>query len=121
MVGGPSIIFCQYHESGKFQIGSHQYINAKISYARVIGFNASSFYLNCSRQQMPCGKQGYVEIDQPNDTEESCNQVMNKELFLFLQVDIHVANELIDKFSEFCPLFVVDSIPDKLIPSHMKE
>ena len=46
---------------------------------------------------------------------------MRGELFGFLQVDIHVPNELIDKFREFCPLFVVDTIPEELIPRHMKE
>ena len=53
--------------------------------------------------------------------EELCNEVMNRKLFRFLQVDIHIPDELVDKFSEFCPLFVVDSIPDESIPSHMKE
>ena len=40
-------------------------------------------------------------------------------LFGFLQVDIHILDELTDKFTEFCPLYVVDSLPDELIPSHM--
>ena len=46
---------------------------------------------------------------------------MNGELFGFLQVDIHVPDKIIDKFSKFCPLFVMDSIPAELIPSHMRE
>ena len=37
------------------------------------------------------------------------------------QVGIHIPDELIDEFSEFCPLFIVDSIPDEIIPSHIKE
>ena len=63
-------------------------------------------------------RSNYIEVDLPNDTEELCNQVISSELFGFLQVDIHVPDELIDKFSEFCPLFIMDSIPDELIPSH---
>ena len=70
---------------------------------------------------MPCSKEEYVEVDQPYDTEELRNQVMKGMLFGFPQVDIHVPDELIDKFSKFCPLFVVDSIPGELIPSHMRE
>ena len=70
---------------------------------------------------MPSSKEQYVEVDQPNDTEELCNQVMSGELFRFLQVDIHVPNELIDKFSNSVQSFVNGSIPDKLIPSHMRE
>ena len=89
--------------------------------AKVIGFDANSLYLYCSGQEMPCGKEQYVGVDQPNDMEELYNQVMNGELFGFLQVDIHIPDELIDKFSEFCPLFVMDSIPDELIPSLMHE
>ena len=70
---------------------------------------------------MPCGKEQYVEVIQPYDTEKLCNQVTSNELFEFLQVDIHVLDELTDKFSKFCPLFVVDSIPDELIPRYMRE
>ena len=60
---------------------------------------------------MPCGKEEYVEVI----------KVIKGTLFGFLQVDIHILDELIDKFSEFCPLFIMDSIPDELIPSHMCE
>ena len=73
----------------------------------------------CTGQEMPCGKEEYVEVDRPNETEVLCNQVMKGTLFGFLQVDIHIPDELIDKFSEFCPLFVVDSIQSN--PSHMRE
>ena len=70
---------------------------------------------------MPCSNKEYIEVDQPDNMEELCNQVMNRGLFGFLHADIHILDELIDKFSEFCPLFIVDSIPHELIPSHMKE
>ena len=66
-----------------------------------------------------CGKEQYVEVDQPYDMEELCNQVMKGMLLRFLQVDIHIPDELIDKFSKFCPCFVVDSIPDDSIPRNM--
>ena len=95
IVGGPSIVFCQYHESGKSQINSHQYRNVQTSYS-VIGFNANSLYLYCSGQEMPCSKEEYVEVDQPYDMEELCNQVMNGELLRFFQVKIHIPDELID-------------------------
>ena len=118
MAGGPSMVFCRYYESGKSKI--HSFIDAKTG-VKVIGFNANALYLCCSGQEMLCGKEEHVEVDRPDDMEELCNQVMRGELFRFLQVDIHVLNELTDKFSEFCPLFVVDSIPDESIPTHMKE
>ena len=87
---------------------------------KIVGFNANSLYLYCFGQEMPCSKEEYVEVDQPYDMEELRNQVMKGMLFGFLQVDIYVLNELIDKFSRFCPLFVVDSIPDELISSHVR-
>ena len=46
---------------------------------------------------------------------------MSGGLFRFLQIDIHILDELINKFSEFCPLFILDRIPDESIPSHMLE
>ena len=81
---------------------------------------------------MPCGKEQYIEINFSTsfamsfaNPEELCkelsNQVMKGELFGFLQADIHVPGYLIDKFSEFCLLFVVDTISTELIPLHMKE
>ena len=109
MASGPSIILCRYHKSGKSRV--FNYTNAKIC-ARVVGFDVNSLYLYCCQQEMPCNKEEYVQVNQPCDIEELCNQVMNGELFGFVQADMHVLDELIDKFSEFCPLFLVDSIPD---------
>ena len=45
---------------------------------------------------MLCSKEQYIEANQPNDTEDLCNQVMSGKFFRFLQVDIHVPDELID-------------------------
>ena len=69
---------------------------------------------------MPCGKEQYIETSSVN-LEKLSNKVMKGELFGFLQVDIHILDELIDKFSEFCPFFFVDTIRNQLIPLHMKE
>ena len=43
------------------------------------------------------------------------------ELFGFLQVDIYVHNELLEKFSEFSPLFIIDEVPEDQISQHMKD
>ena len=51
MVGGPSIIFCWYHESGKSQIPN--YTDARIC-DNVVGFDANSLCLYFSGQEMPC-------------------------------------------------------------------
>ena len=53
--------------------------------------------------------------------EELCDQVIKGALFGFLQVDIHVPSDLKERFSEFCPLFIVDTILEEMLPRHMKE
>ena len=60
--------------------------------------------------------QKYLEL-----CKDLSDQAMKDELFGFLQVDIHVPNELMNTFREFCPLPVVDTNPEQLIPRHMKE
>ena len=50
-----------------------------------------------------------------------CKDILEDRLFGFLQVDIHVPDNLKEKFSEFSPLFVVDSVPENMIPKHMKD
>ena len=46
---------------------------------------------------------------------------MKSALVGFLQVDIHVPDYWKEMFSEFCPLFIVDTIPEEMIQKHMKE
>ena len=63
---------------------------------------------------MPCGKDEYVEVSNPQDPRvisDLCDKVLMGELFGFLQADIHVLNELLGKFSEFSPLFIIDEVP----------
>ena len=121
MIGGPSIIFCWYAEAGKSQICK----GAKTCVI-LIGYNAYSLYLYCSSQEMLCGKERYgkeryVKVERPEDTEELCNHVMKGELLEFLQVDIHVPDYLKERFSEFCSLFIVDTIREEAILRQMKE
>ena len=59
MVGGPSIIFCQYAEVGEMAIRSHIYPDAKICKS-IDEWDANSLYLYFSGQEMPCGKESYL-------------------------------------------------------------
>ena len=73
---------------------------------------------------MPCGKGSYIEVSNPQDPREIknlCDKVLTDKLFGFLQVDIHIPNELLEKFSELSPLFIVDSMPEDQIPQHIKD
>ena len=73
---------------------------------------------------MPCGKEEYVEMGNPKDSktiDKICKDVVNGDLFEFFQVDIHVPEELKEKFREFSPLFVVEEVNEDKLPQHMKE
>ena len=83
--------------------------------------DANSLYLYCSGQEMPCGKESYVEVSNPRTIKDLCDKVMMGELFGFLQVDIHIPDGLLEKFSEFSPLFIIDEVPEDKIPQHMKD
>ena len=64
MVGGPSIVFCRYAEVRVSQIRSHIYPDAKICKS-IDSWDANSLYLCCYGQEMPCGKESYIEVSNP--------------------------------------------------------
>ena len=142
MVGGPSIVFCRYAEAGVSQIRSHIYsrsdresgdsgagesqaAGAKISADAKIcrsvqGLDANSLYLFCSGQEMPCGKEKVFHCD-PEEKDKLIQNVLNDKLFGFFEVDIEVPEQKRKRFSEFCPLFILDEVPEEQIPQHMKD
>ena len=140
MIGGPSIVFCRYAEAGVSKIRSHIYsdsdsearakalrpeqsselrADAKICRA-VQGLDANSLYLFCSGQEMPCGKEKVFQAN-PEEKDKIIQNVPNDKLFGFFQVDIEVPEQLLDKFSEFSPLFVLSVVPENQIPQHMQD
>ena len=84
-------------------------------------WDASFLYLYCSGQEMPCGKESYVEVSNPTIIKDLCDKVLMGELFGFLQVNIHIPDRLLEKFSGFSPLFIIDEVPKDKIPQHMKD
>ena len=123
MVGGPSIIFTRYAEKEETTIRPHKYKFPK-KCVRIVGYDANGLYLYCAGQEMPCGKEECIEVENPSCKEnikKICKDILDGNLFGFCQVDIHVPDHLKEKFEEFSPLFVVDSVSEDLIPEHMKE
>ena len=118
MIGGPSIVFCRNAEAGVSQIRSHIYEDAKTCRA-VLGLDANSLYLFCSGQEMPCGKEKVFQGN-PEEKDKLIQNVLNDKLFGFFQVDIEVPEQLLDKFSEFSPLFILSEVPGDQIPQHMQ-
>ena len=129
MIGGPSIVFCRHAEAGVSKIRSHIYSDSEAgenlradakTCRSVLGLDANSLYLFCSGQEMPCGKEKVFHCD-PGEQDEIIQNVLNDELFGFFEVDIEVPDQLRDKFSEFCPLFVISEVSEDQIPQHMKD
>ena len=121
MIGGPSIVFCRYAEDEVSQIRSHIYSEADAKTCRaVLGLDANSLYLFCSGQEMPCGKEKVFQAN-PEEKDELIQNVLNDKLFGFFQVDIEVPEQLLDKFSEFSPLFILAEVPEDQIPQHMRD
>ena len=118
MIGGPSIVFCRYAEAGVSQIRSHIYEDAKTC-REVLGLDANSLYLFCSGQEMPCGKEKVFQ--NPEEKDKIIQNVLNDKLFGFFQVDIEVPEHLLDKFSEFFPLFILSEVREDQIPQHMQD
>ena len=123
MVGGQAQVFVRWVEVGKSFIRSNNYKNPKPC-KTIRGYDANSLYLSVSGMEMPCGKEKYFEVKNPTDSEyikKICNDILTDKLFGFCQVDIHTPDNLLEKFEEMPPLYVVDTIPENLIPDHMKE
>ena len=77
---------------------------------------------------MPCGKEKVFKCNPEAKPEQSSEEqdeliqnVLNDKLFGFFEVDIEVPDQLRDKFSEFCPLFVISEVSEEQIPQHMKD
>ena len=137
MIGGPSIVFCRHAEAGVSKIRSHIYSESDAKTCRSVqGLDANSLYLFCSGQEMPCGKEKVFKCNpeakpeaKPERSSEQSSEekneiiqnVLNDKLFGFFEVDIEVPEQKRKRFSEFCPLFILDEVPEEQIPQHMKD
>ena len=97
IVGGPSIIFNRYHESGKTYIR-----NGKKICKKIIGYDANALYLWAIAQEMPTGKHEHIK---KYDLNELKDDILNDKVFGFVQVDIETPEHLKDHFSEMTPIF----------------
>ncbi|XP_057294626.1 uncharacterized protein LOC130623154 [Hydractinia symbiolongicarpus] len=109
MVGGPTIVFCRYHERDVTGIRSHIYGPNSKKCKTILGYDANILYPSTLMQDFPCGKEKLIKIKTPT---------AKHNLELLTQ---GVQKELYEKFSEMPPLFVLKEIPDDQIPEHMQE
>ena len=97
MVGGPVQVFTRYHEKDITRIRSHVYGEKRKMTRGIIGYDANSLYLYCSRDVMPCGKDTLVVNKKPYDQSRLAKlsrDVLKGKVFGFAQVDIEAPDEL---------------------------
>ncbi|XP_057317067.1 uncharacterized protein LOC130660625 [Hydractinia symbiolongicarpus] len=123
MVGGPTIVFCRYHEQDVTGIRSHVY-GEPHKCRTILGYDANMLYPSALMQDFSCVKKHLIKVAKPTSEHNLgllTRGVVDGSLFAFAQVDIKVPENLREKFSEMAPLFVVKEIPDDQIPEHMHE
>ena len=123
MLGRPAQVFTRYHEKDITGIKSHVYGKKRKLTKVAIDYDANAFYLYCSRDVMPCGKDTLVVNKKPFDQKRIAKfskDVLKGKVFGLAQIDIEVPDEIYDKCCEMAPLFVVQKIPDCDIPEEKK-
>lgn len=126
--GGPSIVFHRFHAAYETMIKRCLYDIVTKSWSvikygntvtRILGYDANALYLYCKTQDMPCGELKYFEV-KDYDYFLVYNQIINGELFGFVECDIYVKEDDYNKFGEFCPLFKNEEIPFEQLSDYMK-
>lgn len=126
--GGPCIVFHRFHAAYETIIKRCLYDIVTKSWSvvkygntvtRILGYDANALYLYCMTLDMPCGELTYIEV-QDYDYLLVYNQIINGELFGFIECDIYVKEDDFNKFSEFCPLFKNEEIPFEQLSDYMK-
>ena len=121
VVGGPSLVFTRKHVAGQTRIRSHKHALARIM-KRYLGYDANSLYPSAMAKEMPCGKETVVHYEDPvQAAKELIPRMYSKRWFGFAEVDIEVPRDLWEKFEEFPPIFINQSIGEEGIPQHMKD
>ena len=119
--GGPSLVFTRKHVAGKTRIRSHKYDLARIV-KRIMGFDANSLYPSTMAKEMLCGKELVEHYEDPvQAAKDLIPRMYSKRWFGFAEVDIEVPQDLWEKFEEFPPSFINQSVGKGGIPQHMKD
>ena len=92
-------LFNRYHEANQARNRNGDKLCKKI-----IGYYANALYSSswAIAQEMPTGKHEHVKS---YDLKQSKKDILNNDLFGFVQVDIETPENLKEKFSEMTPIF----------------
>ena len=122
VVGGPSLVFTRKHVAGKTRIRSHKYKNYAYLVKRILGFDANSLYPSTMAKEMPCGKEFVEHYEDPVQAVHTIiGRMYSTRWFGFAEVDIEVPRYLWEKFEEFPPIFINQSVGEEGVPQHMKD
>ena len=113
VVGGPSLVFMQYHEVGVTKIRSHQTAELRLC-QRILGYDANALYLSTMLEEMPCGKEKVVHYTggwAARAPLHLAQRLKNGTWFGFAEVDIEIPEPLRRKFEEMCPFFYNKKVP----------
>ena len=121
VIGGPSLVFTRKHVAGQTRIRSHKYDLARIV-QRIFGFDSNLLYPYTMTKEMPCGKEFVEHYKDPvQAAKELIPRMYSKRWFGFAEVDIEVPRDLWEKFEDFPPIFINQSVGAEGIPQHMKD
>ena len=121
VVGGPSLVFTRKHVAGQTRIRSHKYKQSSIV-KRIMGFDANSLYPSTMAKEMPCSQEFVEHYEDPGQAaQDLIPRMYSKRWFGFAEVDIEVSQDLWEKFEEFPPIFINQSVGEEGIPQHMKD
>ena len=121
VAGGPSLVFTRKHVAGQTRIRSHKYEEARVT-KRILGLDANSLYPSTMLHEMPCGPGRVSHYEDPWQAAQKLPfKLVTGQWFGFAEVDIEVPLDLWEKFEEFSPFFINQTVPDARVPQHMKD
>ena len=119
VVGGSNLVFTRKHVVGENE--NHKYDLARLV-QRFFGFDANSLYPSTIAKEMPCGKEIVVHCEDPLQAAKDLPpRLYSNRWFGFAEVDIEVPRDLWEKFEEFPPIFINQSVEVDGVPQHMKD
>ena len=114
-------MFTRKQVAGKMRIRSQKYDLARIV-KHILGFDANSLYPSTMAKDMPRGKEFVEHYEDPlQAAKDLIPRMYSKRWFGFAEVDIKVPRDLWEKFEEFPPIFINQSVGAEGIPQHMKD
>ena len=112
--GGLSDVFCRYACKNETYIKSS---NNKVKI--IIGYDANSLYTSGLLDDLPCGKEQYVEISD-DIVDIWIEKIVNDEIFGFVKIDAEAKSKFKYLWDQFPPFIVKEDIDVSFMGDKMK-